>query len=930
MRGGGKVVRSAPVALLFIAALLFLFTSTTVAEYLVEITSPADSEVVTGIVTIQGTLDLNGEPEPDGVSVDISGTWRDTTDTGNGSNWTSWEYVWYSGRIPNGPFTIRAAARDGFNHLGIVSIDITIDNDPPVAEITRTRPNSSVVGRIVTLHGIAADLGSGSDIATYLWESDIDGTIGYTKNITAFLSAGDHYITFSVKNDIGTWSEKAHVNVTMSNGGVWDVQGGDLTNAGAGGEPFDLANIEPGWFFATGERDALQNAVPATGQVIMGSVVADDIVYAVLENGTVIAFDSHGLFDGVQGEMWDSADVLWTVHLKELTSGAILHHEDVLYIGTEMGNLHALNATTGAHDVWPEGSKRWVGGGIGHNAFTIVENYLVFGSYDEIDTAGEIWCYDLTDGDMIDLIQVDKRPIQKPVPVGDFLLQPIYAKANGILIIDIDKKGDMTDRGRIDIPHYIMGVSADGGFLTIVTRPSSSNTTGIIYLYNYGLEEIASYSSDLEYYDPAAIADGRILVAGVFHERYSGGQTPYVYERGYLQVFDGELNLVDEFEIDGTPSDQPTILGGTVLISTFNGSLYAYDIETGDAIDGWPIDYSAYGRGTSTQTFSTTQIIPFGDALAFGSFDSVFYTLGGEVIKPIAKVIDVTPPEDDGAVLETWNGTRTSFEGVGNSLAGRDIISYRWTSDIDGAIGQSAVFSIKLSPGEHRISFQVTDDSNITSIPVNFTYLVNNNSLPIARITNIGSVGSVEAGEPLFIYLSHSYDPDDPDEDITFRVDFGEGVNWTFNGIVLDNVWERPGTYLVNITPIDSHGVVGQTIQLSVEVVEPEDESSQLSFTLILGILIMIVVIIALAGAFVAVKRRAPEPVEDEPPAGEEKAPEPSDAPPPTRREPLAITPPLDAVEGMGVEDVTFDELAKRVQVLVDHQRELEDEMTEE
>jgi len=929
MRGGGKVVRSAPVALLFVAAFLFLFTSTAAADYIVEITSPEDGEVVAGIVTIQGILDLNGEPEPDGVSVEINGTWRDATDTGNGSNWTSWEYVWRSGRVENGPFTIQAAARDGFDLRGITSVDMIIDNAPPVAEITRTQPNSSVAGRIVTLHGTAVDIGSGSDVATYLWESDIDGTFGYTKNITAFLSAGVHYITFRIENDIGSWSEKVHVNVTMSDGGVWDVQGADLTNTGAGGEPFDLANIEPGWFYATGERDALQNVVPATGQVITGSVVTDHVVYTVLENGTVIALDPHGLFDGVQGKMLDSADILWTVHLDELTSGAILHHEDVLYIGTEMGNLHALNATTGAHDVWAEGSKRWVGGGIGHNAFTVVENYLVFGSYDEIDTAGEIWCYDLSDGDMVDLIQIDKRPIQKPVPVGDFLLQPIYAKADGILIIDINRKGEMTDHGRLDIPHYVMGVSADGGLLTIVTRPS--NTTGVIYLYNYGLEEIASYSSDLEYYDPAAIADGRILVAGVFHERYSGGQTSYVYERGYLQVFDDELNLVDEFEIDGTPSYQPTILGGTVLMSTYNGSLYAYDIGTGDAVDGWPIDYSAYGRGASNQTFSTTQIIPFGDALAFGSFDSVFYTLGGEVIKPIAKVIDVTPPEDVGAVLETWNGARTSFEGEGSSLAGRDIISYLWTSDIDGAIGQSATFSAKLSPGEHRISFQVTDDSNITSIPVNFTYTVNNNSLPIARITNIGSVGSVEAGEPLFIYLSHSYDPDDPDEEITFRVDFGEGVNWTFNGIVLDNVWERPGTYLVNITPIDSHGVVGLTVQLSVEVVEAEDETSELSMLFILAILVMVIVIIALAGAFVAVKRRAPEPAEDEPPAGEEKAPEPpSEAPPPAKRRQPAITPPLDAVEGMGVEDVTFDELAKRVQVLVDHQRELEDDMTHE
>lgn len=921
-------MRTGQVALLFILTVLLLFTATAAADYMIDITSPLDSETVSGMVTIEGTMDLNGEPEPDGISVEINGTWRNAVDTGNGTNWSSWEYVWRSGRVENGESRIRAAARDGFDYEGTVSIDITIDNVAPVAEITRTQPNSTVVGRIVTLHGIASDTGSGTSIASYLWESDIDGAIGYSRNLTAFLSAGVHYITFRVENDIGTWSDRVHVNVTMSTGEVWNVQGGDLTNSGAGGEIFDLANIEPGWFFSTGERDGLRNVIPATGEIITGCVVGDDMVYAVLENGTVMAFDTKGLFDGVQGEMLDSADIIWAVHLEELTTGSILLHEDILFIGTEDGNLHALNASSGAHDVWAEGSKRWVGGGIGHNAFTIVEDYIVFGSYDDIDTTGEIWSFDIEDGDMVSVLQVDKRPIQKPVPVGDYLLQPIYAKVDGILILDINRKGELTDMGRMDLPHYVMGVSADGGLLTIVTRPAS-NTTGTIYLYTYGLEEVAEYESDLEYYNPASIADGRILVSGVFHERYSGGGPGYIFERGYIQVFDDGLELVDEFEIDGTPSDQPTILGDVVIISTFNGSLYAYDIQTGIAIDGWPVNYTDYGRGTSNQTFSTTQIVPFGDALAFGSFDSVFYTLGGEVIKPIAKVIEVWEPTNDGLDLATWNGTRTTFTGEGTSLAGRDIISYRWTSDIDGPIGMSDEFRVKLSPGEHLISFQVTDDENITSIPVNFTYIVHNNSLPIARITNRGTVGEVEAEKPLFIYLSHSYDPDDPDEELTFRVDYGEGVNWTVQGIVADNVWEKPGTYLVNITPVDSHGVHGMTISLVVNVVKAEDETSEFSMLMILAILIMVVVIIVLAGFFVAVRKRAPEPIEDEPPVEEEETPAKEPEAPPARGPPM-ITPPPDAVEGMEAQDVSFDELAKRVQVLIDHRKELEDEITKE
>ena len=445
---------------------------------------------------------------------------------------------------------------------------------------------------------------------------------------------------------------------------------------------------------------------------------------------------------------------------------------------------------------------------------------------------------------------------------------------------------------------------------------------GVIYLYDYARQRVAEYHPSLEFYNPATFAgtpDGdRILVAGVYHESYAGGRSWYRYENGYILVLDRSLRVVDTFELNGTPSTAPLVYGDTALVSTYNGTLYAFDIRENRTVEGWPLEYEDYGRGMRNQTLSTTQLVRFGRAIAFGSFDTILYTLGGEVVRPLAEIVSVTPPGEEGGPLEAYYGTRIRFVGRGSSLVSKSIVRYWWNSSIDGLLATTPTFAAVLSPGQHDIQFTVQDEDNVTSIPHNFTYVVHNNSFPEARLAN--RVSTVEVDKPLILSLATSEDPDG--DSISFIVDFGDGTNLTFTDDVVTHVYRREGNYTIHITPVDEHGVAGATIEVPVAVVvseEAEDDMTILCLAAIGGLVLLIVV---LALVYLRTKSGVDRVDEEEEEEAEGATPE--------GKEPRETEPPSDVLEGFDVSDVSLDELSVRVRALLEHKWELEEFIEEE
>jgi hypothetical protein len=99
----------------------------------VQITSHTNGDVVQGDVRLSGSLeDLTSRPGGGEISVDGGSTWFPVslhTDT--------WSFVWRSGEVSNGNYTIQMRGFDrAGNGSAISSISLTVDNAPPAVSIT--------------------------------------------------------------------------------------------------------------------------------------------------------------------------------------------------------------------------------------------------------------------------------------------------------------------------------------------------------------------------------------------------------------------------------------------------------------------------------------------------------------------------------------------------------------------------------------------------------------------------------------------------------------------------------------------------------------------------------------------------------------------------------------------------------------------------
>jgi hypothetical protein len=99
-----------------------------------QITSHSNGEVVQGGVRFSGSL-VDGTSGPAGgdISVDEGNIWQVVSiSAGDG-----WSYIWHSGEVPNGEYTIQMRGRDRAGNVGdVVSVALTVDNAPPAVSIT--------------------------------------------------------------------------------------------------------------------------------------------------------------------------------------------------------------------------------------------------------------------------------------------------------------------------------------------------------------------------------------------------------------------------------------------------------------------------------------------------------------------------------------------------------------------------------------------------------------------------------------------------------------------------------------------------------------------------------------------------------------------------------------------------------------------------
>jgi hypothetical protein len=161
---------------------------------IVQITSHTNGEVVQGDVQLSGNLkDLTSGPEGGEISIDGGNTWQPVL---LGAD--NWSFVWRSGEMSNGEYTIQVRGMDrAGNNSAVSTISLTVDNASPAVSITerwwiwetgtlKVSPNHFQIATIqITIHDsqkrwkeFVLDFEPGKNSYLVKWERQFgDGTL---------------------------------------------------------------------------------------------------------------------------------------------------------------------------------------------------------------------------------------------------------------------------------------------------------------------------------------------------------------------------------------------------------------------------------------------------------------------------------------------------------------------------------------------------------------------------------------------------------------------------------------------------------------------------------------------------------------------------------------------------------------------------------
>ncbi len=146
-------------------------------------------------------LDASKSYDPDGDELEYYYDFGDGVTYG----WTAFPAVRHSYRAP-GNYTAKVRVRD---EEGLESdwayLTVQVINERPKAFIDEV-PGTAEEGEEVTLKGHGTDP-DGGRIVRYEWRSNLDGFLGSSQEVKAYLRPGVHVISFRVMDDEGTWSD---------------------------------------------------------------------------------------------------------------------------------------------------------------------------------------------------------------------------------------------------------------------------------------------------------------------------------------------------------------------------------------------------------------------------------------------------------------------------------------------------------------------------------------------------------------------------------------------------------------------------------------------------------------------------------------------------------------------------------------------------
>ena len=181
--------------------------------------------------------------------------------------------------------------------------------------------------------------------------------------------------------------------------------------------------------------------------------------------------------------------------------------------------------------------------------------------------------------------------------------------------------------------------------------------------------------------------------------------------------------------------------------------------------------------------------------------------------EPTAFIDAITPNPAAYTQTVTLTGHGTDEDGY--------ITEWKWTSSIDGVIGNEETFNISdLSLGTHTIYFQVRDNTSEWSRQVTESLIISLDPLNQPPIANAGGPYSGDVTDAITFDGSESYDEDG--EIVEYLWDFGDET--TGSGESITHTYTSPGNYTTTLTVTDDDGSISTDTTI-VTVVQSSGQS---------------------------------------------------------------------------------------------------------
>ena len=585
-------------------------------------------------------------------------------------------------KLSNGTHIIKLKIEDKFGWWSMETSKIMHVNGIPRARIDEIKPNPVKKNRTLWFYGNGTDDGS---IIDYYWASNISGFLSNERFFSiSDLDVGIHEISFEVKDDYGKWSEKVKKTIIVN------------------------LNLKP-----IAKIESITPAPSKKGEMVHFNENSQDL------DGIIVLyqwdFDGNEIFD------WNSTITGDTSFIYD----SLGFYNVKLRVTDDDGDYDIATLTIYVNNTPPEVKNLSINPMQPKTTNDLILNYTYFDEDEDLENNTILKWY-------------------KNEGYGFNLTNFITKKID----FENTKKGDIwkcevipndgLDLGNSYYSSEIKIISTEPNVKNIIISPENPSTLdNLVVEYEYfDIDLDKEFDTEFSWYKDSGngFIEVKIYVNYVDSEKTRKGEiwkceiTPgNKFEIG--KIFSSEIVKIENTEPKITNitilPEQPYTTNELSLNYTFFdadtdieiGTLYNWFKDSGNGFFDSGIKTKIVSAKDTIKNQKWKCFVKPSDSEDFG--DGVWSNVN-EILNSIPKAVISSPIDNDIFGMDN----QIIFDGSSSFDNDFDELSYKWTSDIEGDLGNEKEINKKLSNGNHLITLEVSDNLGVKdSISINISVL---------------------------------------------------------------------------------------------------------------------------------------------------------------------------------------------------------------